>query len=90
MIEKVYPKNKRYSVRSDGTILNYAGIPLHPDMSSGKPRVTLSEKGRRHRLLVSRVVAETYFEDVDEDDWICHIDRNPCNNSVYNLSIKKR
>lgn len=90
MIEKPYPKNERYSVRSDGTILNNVGVPLSPDISSGKPRVTLSNKGHRNRLLVSRIVAETYFEDVTDDDWICHIDKDPCNNSVYNLAIKKR
>ena len=51
----------------------------------GYPRVVLYKNGKRHRVLIHRLVCEAFIPNPDNKPFVNHKDGNPNNNQVSNL-----
>jgi HNH endonuclease/NUMOD4 motif len=76
-----------YEVSSDGVIRN---IKTKRNLkywyhNAGYYMVDLCENGKRKKLLVHRIVAETFIPNPENKDCINHKDGNKTNNSLNNL-----
>lgn len=80
-------KQTPYLVSEDGLVYRKGKPnPLKPDVSSsGYYRVSLSIDGKVQRLLVHRMVAEVFIENLTNLPDVNHKDNNPSNNSMSNL-----
>lgn len=58
----------------------------HSD-ARGYKRITLSKDGKTIRVLVHRLVWESFNGDIPEGYQINHLDENPCNNNLENLNL---
>ena len=80
-------KDTLYTVSEDGLVFRQGKLKsLKPDRSpKGYKRVTLCHEGKLTRLLIHRMVAETYIPNPLSLPYINHKDNCPDNNSVENL-----
>lgn len=87
MIVKPIPRFSAYSVDENGNIFNSSGLKLKLDKSNrGYLRVTLrSDAGERKKLLVHRIVAETFVPNPLQLPCVNHKDEDKQNNAVSNL-----
>lgn len=83
-----------YSVSIFGRIRSHLRNRILKQFNAGNRtlQVTLCADGNRNKISVSQVVAFTYigYPDKNRKECICHIDKNPKNNTLKNLSIETR
>lgn len=85
---KEIPKFPMYSVTDQGQIYSeHSNRFLTPELnkSKGYLRVTLYVEGKRKKLLVHVLVAESFIPNPDNKPYINHINGNKLDNSVGNL-----
>lgn len=80
----------KYAITMTGRVWSYKSQKfLKPQLSrkkAGYLQVDLYDKeGKKVRLYVHRLVAETYIPNPDDQPQVGHIDENPFNNSWDNL-----
>lgn len=83
-----WPRDTRYLVGDDGTIIGLRGRPLKGVVRDGRPGTTVTLEGREQRILIAVIVCETFHGPRPEGRQVAHEDGDPLNSRASNLAWK--